>query len=55
METIMLCLHECYKTAQEFNELKNPATKNIVVTNGRILCQFGTLVNTWDCITPVIN
>ena len=31
-------------TAQEFNELDNSAPKNVVVTDGRCFCQFGTLV-----------
>jgi len=31
------------KTAQELNELESPAN-NVVVTDGYIVCQFGSLV-----------
>jgi len=32
------------KKKQELNELENRGPKNVIVTDDRILCQFGTLV-----------
>ena len=41
------------KTAKELNELENPALKNVVVANRRILCQLGTLCWNIECESEI--